>query len=187
MKDLDSQIKGPRRQRGGVGLVLGSAVLALVLAGSLVAMALASSGSGVVSSASSSRLGKILVDAKGRTLYALSPETTRHLLCKTSECFKFWPPFMVSSSKTKLSAGGGVQGSLALLSRGKGVLQVTLNGEPLYYYSGDHKSGQVNGEDIHSFGGTWHVISVGSAKKSSASSSGAPATSSGGGSGSQGW
>lgn len=187
MKQTDSRIQGRRSRRGGAVLLLATAALTLTLAGSLVAIALASSSLTVVSS-SNSKLGKIVVDTKGRSLYALSPETTRHLLCKTSECFKFWPPLTVSSSKTKLAARGGVQGSLGLLNRGKGVVQVTLNGEPLYYYSGDHgKAGTVNGQHIHSFGGVWHVISASGGKKSNASSPGAPAASSKGESSGGGW
>lgn len=165
MKHRDSRTQAPRPRRRRLAPIL-IAALALALAGTMVAMAFASSSVTVVSSANT-KLGKVVADAKGRTLYALSPETTHHLLCKSSECFKFWPPLTVSSSKAKLAAGGGVSGSLGLLNRGKGVEQVTLNGEPLYYYSGDHGKGQVNGQDIHSFGGTWHVISVGGAKKSS--------------------
>ncbi len=185
MKHPDRRFQGTRPRRGRV-LLIATAAFAVVLAASLVAMALASSSVTVVSSANT-KLGKVVVDTKGRTLYVLSPETTHHLLCKSSECFKFWPPLTVSSSKAKLSAGGGVHGSLRLLSRGKGVLQVTLNGEPLYYYAGDHRKGQVNGQHIHSFGGVWHVISLGRAKKSSATTPSAPAPSSGGESGGGGW
>ncbi|MFZ1924798.1 MAG: hypothetical protein WAU42_01510 [Solirubrobacteraceae bacterium] len=132
----------------------------LVFAGSLAAMALASGEATTVSSASNSTLGEqIVVDAHGRTLYALSPETTHHLLCKSSQCLKFWPPLTVHSSKTKLLAGPGVHGHLAILRR-NGVLQVTLGGLPLYRYSGDQAKGEANGQSIHSFGGTWHVLSA---------------------------
>lgn len=175
MRSQDRHGEGRARRRGasrtGVGragarTVVAAVSLALVLAGSLVAIALASSSSAVVSSGNT-KLGKVAVNAQGRTLYALSPETTHHLLCKSSECLKFWPPLTVSSTKTKLVASGGVKGSLGLLNRGKGVLQVTLNGEPLYFYAGDHGKGQANGQGIHSFGGTWHVITVsGKASKS---------------------
>jgi predicted lipoprotein with Yx(FWY)xxD motif len=133
----------------------------LVFAGSLVALALAAGGSTTVSSASNTKLGQQLaVDAHGRTLYALSPETAHHLLCKSAECLKFWPPLTVHSSKTKLTAGSGVHGHLALLHRANGTWQVTLGGLPLYHYSGDHATGDANGQHIHSFGGTWHVISA---------------------------
>jgi predicted lipoprotein with Yx(FWY)xxD motif len=125
------------------------------------AMALASSSAApTVGSATNVKFGeKIVVDAHGRTLYALHPETTHHLLCKSSECLKAWPPLTVRSSKTKLTTGSGVHGHLGILRRGNGTLQVTLGGLPLYHFSGDSAKGAANGENIHSFGGTWHVIS----------------------------
>jgi hypothetical protein len=51
---------------------------------------------------------------------------------------------------------------LAILRRNNGVLQVTLRSHPLYHYSGDHAKGEANGQSIHSFGGTWHVLSLSS-------------------------
>lgn len=167
---------GRGRRAGGRRTMITAAALALLLAGSLAAIALASSSSTVISSGNS-KLGKVAVNSQGRTLYVLSPETTHHLLCKSSECLKFWPP-LTASSKAKLVVSGGVKGSLGLLNRGKGVTQVTLNGEPLYFYAGDHGKGQTNGQDIKSFGGTWHVITVsGGAHKSSSPS---PASTGGG-------
>ena len=126
------------------------------------AMALAAgSAAPTVGSASNAKVGeKIVVDAHGRTLYALSPETAHRLLCKSSECLKVWPPLTVRSGKTKLVAGSGVHGRLAILRRSNGVLQVTLGGLPLYRFSGDSAKGAANGEGIKSFGGTWHVISA---------------------------
>jgi predicted lipoprotein with Yx(FWY)xxD motif len=133
----------------------------LAFAASLASVALAGGGAITVTSASNSPLGEqITVDAQGRTLYALSPETTRHLLCKSGTCLKFWPPLTVRSNKTKLKAGPAVHGRLAILRRSNGVLQVTLRGLPLYHYSGDHAKGEANGQSIHSFGGTWHVLSA---------------------------
>jgi predicted lipoprotein with Yx(FWY)xxD motif len=150
-----------RRRWRPSGLLVTVMIAMLVFAGSLAAMALATSSTATVSSASNSTLGEeIVVDAQGRTLYALSPETTHHLLCKSSECLKFWPPLTVRSSKTKLLAGHGVHGHLAILRRSNGVLQVTLGGLPLYRYSGDQAKGDANGQSIHSFGGTGHVLSA---------------------------
>lgn len=150
-----------RLHRRNSGLVVGIAVVTTALAVALTAMALAAGGGVTVSSASSSSLSEqIVVDAHGRTLYVLSPETTHHLLCKNSECLKFWPPLTVRSSKTKLKAGPGVHGRLAILHRSNGVLQVTLGGLPLYHYAADHAKGEANGQGIHSFGGTWHVLPV---------------------------
>lgn len=114
-----------------------------------------------IASSSSAKLGQaVVVDAAGRTLYVLTPETSGHLLCTSSECLQFWPPVTVPSSTTKLQAGSGTHGQLAILHRSDGTLQVTLNGLPLYTYANDHASGEANGEDIESFGGTWHAVSA---------------------------
>jgi hypothetical protein len=43
-----------------------------------------------------------------------------------------------------------------------GFLQVTLNGLPLYTYSGDLQQRKATGEGAASFGGTWHVRQAGS-------------------------
>lgn len=143
-------------------LDLGAVAVTLVVAISFAVAATGALAAGnvlTVSSASNSTLGEqITVDAQGRTLYALRPETRRHLLCKSTECLTVWRPLTVHSSKTKLKAGPGVVGHLAILPRAKGVLQVTLGGLPLYRYAGDSSKGEANGQGIHSFGGVWHVV-----------------------------
>jgi predicted lipoprotein with Yx(FWY)xxD motif len=112
-------------------------------------------------SSSNSALGeRVIVSAQGRTLYSLSPETSRHLLCKSSECLRFWPPLTVGSAATKLKNGPGVQGRLGILRRSNGTFQVTLRGLPLYRYSQDRAKGDAKGQGIESFGGTWHAATA---------------------------
>jgi predicted lipoprotein with Yx(FWY)xxD motif len=154
--------KTTQSRRYPSGLAACAAVVTAALIAMFTAMALASSSAApTVGSATNPMFGeKIAVDTHGRTLYALSPETTRHLLCKSSECLRFWPPLTVRSSKTKLKDGTGVHGLLGILRRAKGVFQVTLGGLPLYRYSGDSAKGTANGENLKSFGGTWHVITA---------------------------
>ncbi len=158
---------------------------ALALAAVVAAVALAQgTAASVVGSASNARLGtSVVVNAQGRTLYALSPETSAHLLCKSAECTSDWPPLSVRSGGVKLKAGGGVQGRLGLVRRGRSSFQVTLRGMPLYRFAGDHGKGEANGEGIKSFGGTWHAVSAQNAATpkpapSSSGSSPAPSTSS---------
>ncbi len=173
MSNRELQKTARSRQRGRPsGLVACAAVVTLAVVAMFAAMALASSSAApVVGSATNAKFAeKIVVDAHGRTLYALSPETAHHLLCKSSECLKFWPPLTVHSSRTKLAAGPGVHGHLAILRRSNGMLQVTLGGLPLYRFSGDHAKGSASGESVHSFGGTWHALSA------ATSSAPAPAT-----------
>ena len=99
------------------------------------------------------------VDAKGRTLYTLSGETTKRLKCKSKSCLSLWPPLTVSR-KAKPTAASGVDGKLGILRRSDGRRQVTLRGKPLYRYAGDSAPGDTNGEGIQSFGGTWHAVSA---------------------------
>jgi predicted lipoprotein with Yx(FWY)xxD motif len=119
--------------------------------------------------ADNSTTGKaIVVDSRGVTLYELRPETTHHLLCtKAKGCFRVWLPVRVGSARTKLTAAHGIKGRLGTLHR-NGLFQLTLGGHPLYRFAGDNsKKGAANGQDLHSFGGTWHVVVVRSIKSTS--------------------
>jgi predicted lipoprotein with Yx(FWY)xxD motif len=154
-----------RRIRAWLRLVAVAAIAAVTVA----ATALAASNSLTLGSAANSTLGKpVVTSPQGRTLYALSPETSRHLLCKSTECFKVWPPVTVKSSKVKLKAGSGVQGHLGILRRSNGTLQVTLRGEPLYRFSGDSGKDQDHGQGLESFGGKWHAVTASSSEATSA-------------------
>ncbi len=162
MQPQAQQIPHTRRPRRPSGRAVALGIMAmLAIALPIAAVAMGSSTATTVASASSSKLGeRVVINAQGRTLYALSPETTRHLLCTSGECLKFWPPLTVPSRRTKLSAGSGVQGRLGILRRRDGLLQVTLRGVPLYRFSHDHAKGEVNGQGVESFGGTWHAVSA---------------------------
>jgi predicted lipoprotein with Yx(FWY)xxD motif len=142
--------------------VYGVGAGALVVAAAIAAVALASgSQAAAVGSATSSKLGEsVLVSPQGRTLYALNPETSRHLLCKSAQCLHAWPPLTVKSHAVKPKAVAGVQGALGLLHRSNGTWQVTLRGMPLYRFSGDHGKAEANGDGLQSFGGTWHAVTA---------------------------
>jgi predicted lipoprotein with Yx(FWY)xxD motif len=150
--------RAPRRGRPRGRLIVAMAAV-LAVGASFAAVALAAGGAATVGSASNAGLGKrVAVNAQGRTLYALNPETTHHLLCTSAACLKAWPPLTVPSRKTKLKVGSGVHGHLGILRRSDGRLQVTLRGLPLYRFSGDHGKAEANGEGLQSFGGTWHAV-----------------------------
>jgi predicted lipoprotein with Yx(FWY)xxD motif len=147
----------PTAARRYIGLALG----VLAAAATAASVAMAAGGTRVVGTASNSTLNEtVAVDTHGRTLYALHPEATHHLLCKTHACLQAWPPLTVHSGNVKLTAGHGVEGHLGLLRRGNGKWQVTLRGMPLYRFSGDGAQGEANGEGIKSFGGTWHAVTA---------------------------
>jgi predicted lipoprotein with Yx(FWY)xxD motif len=98
-------------------------------------------------------LGSFLTDSQGRTLYVFSKDTSNTSTC-TGNCAQTWPPF---TSQGTSQGGSGVTASMIGTSaRSDGSTQVTYNGHPLYYYSGDKNMGDTNGQGI---GGNWFVIS----------------------------
>jgi predicted lipoprotein with Yx(FWY)xxD motif len=101
----------------------------------------------------------VLAAPNGRTLYRLKPETSRHLLCTSSTCLRFWHPLTVSSKSTTVKLPRGLRGRARLFKRGR-VFQVMLGSDPLYTFAGDTRKGQANGKGIKSFGGTWFLFTV---------------------------
>jgi Secreted repeat of unknown function len=54
---------------------------------------------------------------------------------------------------------------------------VVLNGQPLYRFAEDHAKDEANGQNIKSFGGTWHALGTSGKPITTAPSS--PSSSSG--------
>jgi predicted lipoprotein with Yx(FWY)xxD motif len=103
-----------------------------------------------------SRLGSLLTDGQGRTLYLFTRDSGNMSSC-TGGCASVWPPL---TSSTGIHAGSGAAASLLGTARdAAGQSQVTYNGHPLYYYVGDVNPGQTNGEQLNQFGGLWYAVS----------------------------
>lgn len=153
----------PPSSRSTRRLAVVSAAAVMLAAVLAATVALAATPPPTVKTAANKKLGvTIVVNPAGRTLYALSPETTHHLLCNESYCLEVWPPLILPHG-AKLRAGKGVQGKLGLLRRSGGRMQVTLRGKPLYRFSEDHKAGDARGEGLETFGGTWHAVTASAA------------------------
>ena len=99
------------------------------------------------------RLGMVLTDAAGATLYVYTPDDTGAPTCNGA-CADAWPPYYVPGVVT---AGPGVRAQLATVSGPDGRQQVTVEGRPVYRFSGDTSAGQTKGQ---SSGGTWFVLDV---------------------------
>ena len=138
-------------------LLLTFAGLAIAL--SLTGGALATNHSttaGVKVGVASSRLGRIIVDGRGRTLYLFVKDKRGKSAC-VGQCAGFWPPLITSG---KPVASGGAKGSLlGTTKRADGRLQVTYNHYPLYTFVKDTRNGQTNGEEINAFGAEWYALS----------------------------
>lgn len=125
----------------------------------------------------SSPIGQMLVDSSGRSLYEFQKDKAGKSSC-TSGCAAVWPPLTASGAP---KAGPGVVAA-KLTTNASG--QVVYNGHPLYRFSGDHASGDMNGQGLHSFGGGWYVVSpagsqINRPKPSGGASSGSSSSSSG--------
>ena len=102
--------------------------------------------------AATGAVGSYLTGEGGRTLYTFKPDSANTSTC-TDACATAWPPFTASANDT-LKAGTGVSGKLTTFARPDGTPQVAYNGAPLYYFSGDAKAGETNGQGV---GGKWFV------------------------------
>ena len=104
----------------------------------------------------STNLGRVLVDSKGRTLYAFGHDLKNKSRC-SGACAGNWPPGL-APKKPKVGAGVS-KAKLRVIKRSDGSRQLSYAGHPLYRYIGDGKAGDVNGEGINSFGGVWNALS----------------------------
>ena len=80
------------------------------------------------------RVGPILTDDAGRTLYLFTGDRRNISNC-TDECAVTWPPLLTSADPTAVAPADEIR--LGMISRQDGSLQVTYNGWPLYHFSGD--------------------------------------------------
>ena len=105
----------------------------------------------------STRLGQVLVDGKGRTVYLFVADSGTKSSCNSAACVQAWPPVLTTGVP---QAGAGVTTSLlGTTARQDGTTEVTYAGHPLYYFISDKKAGDVAGQGINAFGGPWYVVS----------------------------
>ncbi len=104
-----------------------------------------------------SKLGKILVDGTGDTLYLFQADRGAMSTC-TGACATAWPPLLTNGRPI---AGPGLSASkLGTVKRSDGATEVTYNGHPLYTFAGDGSPGQTAGEGSLGFGAEWDVLSA---------------------------
>jgi predicted lipoprotein with Yx(FWY)xxD motif len=88
--------------------------------------------------------GTILVaGSNSHTLYTFDRDTPGVSNCKGG-CITTWPALTVPSGTTP-TAGAGVTGTLATITRDDGSVQVTYKGLPLYFFHNDSKAGDTKG------------------------------------------
>ena len=98
----------------------------------------------------SEKYGFYLVDSKGRTLYFFAKDYNGSSACYGA-CAEKWPVFYVENPKI----GPGLNPKdFGVITRRDGSKQLTYRGWPLYYFAGDKKPGDINGDGVK---GVWFV------------------------------
>ncbi|MEU5876155.1 SCO0930 family lipoprotein [Spirillospora sp. NPDC047279] len=103
--------------------------------------------------ASVTKIGKVVTDAEGRTLYRFDKDTARPPASTCLDaCATTWPPVMAGQENVQVN---GVDETLVgKVRRPDGKWQVTLGGWPLYRYAKDQSAGDAKGQGV---GGTWYA------------------------------
>ncbi len=110
---------------------------------------------------SSPTVGNYLESSSGYTLYLLNSDTPYKASTCTGTCATYWPPYMLSGNLSSLSVESGINASaLGVINRTGGGAQLTYDGWPLYLFYKDTAPGQINGNGIKAFGGTWYAVTV---------------------------
>jgi len=89
----------------------------------------------------------VLANREGRTLYTFDKDGESRSNC-SGACLAAWPAFTVSDA----SLAGE---NFSVIARNDGTQQWAFNGRPLYFFGGDAKPGDANGENK---GGVWHAL-----------------------------
>jgi predicted lipoprotein with Yx(FWY)xxD motif len=101
------------------------------------------------------KLGTVLANAHGRTLYLFEKDKGTASSCYGA-CASVWAPLTTGA---KAVAGRGIAAAkLGTSKRKDGKTMVTYGGHPLYTYAGDAKTGDVKGQGLDQFGAEWYVL-----------------------------
>lgn len=103
------------------------------------------------------KLGTVLVDSKGRTLYMFVPDKRRKVTC-VKTCAVVWPPVKLPTGAKPVARGKAKASLLGSDRDPAGGRVVTYNRWPLYTYVADRAPGQARGQALNLNGGLWYVL-----------------------------
>ena len=107
----------------------------------------------------SSEHGAYLTDETGRALYLFEEDSLNRSTCYNA-CATVWPPLLAVHGAPATAADSAVQKKMiGSFTRRDGTTQITYNGRPLYYYTGDRAPGDTKGQDLTDRFGEWYLVS----------------------------
>ena len=142
--------------------------------------ATASAPGGVLGVATTS-LGPVLVDSQGFTDYLLTADTPGHSTCSV-QCLQYWPP-VPTPAGSGVPSVPGISAALTATKAASGASMVTAGGWPLYTFVKDRAPGDIAGEGVKTFGGTWYAVSPSGKPVIAPATTSPPTSSSGSGGG----
>jgi predicted lipoprotein with Yx(FWY)xxD motif len=94
--------------------------------------------------------GGVMTDWYGhKTLYTFDRDTTNPVQSNcNAECAVRWPPFRPNDSER-------ARGDWTIFKRADGSPQWAYQGKPVYFFAGDQKTGDKNGDGVN---GVWRVL-----------------------------
>lgn len=100
------------------------------------------------------RLGDVVVDSEGMTVYRFKKDSAWPMKTAcTGACLDKWP---VVPPVDKNDTEGVLKKGFVTFDRPDGIKQQTIDCWPVYTFSGDAKPGDTNGQGV---GGTWYAVS----------------------------
>jgi predicted lipoprotein with Yx(FWY)xxD motif len=115
----------------------------------------ASASGGTVITTATSSAGTVLTSGSGKAVYLWAKDTGDMSNCNGA-CAGAWPP--VTTTGTATAAGGAKASDIGTITRSDGTKQVTYDGHPLYYFSGDSGPGTATGQGSDAFGAQWWLV-----------------------------
>jgi len=110
---------------------------------------------GTIRVADNPTLGAYLTDARGMTLYYYQNDRGKLKNTCTDDCATKWPAFF--AGPIDIASNELNRKDFSQFMKDDNYQQTTFKGWPLYYYSGDKKPGDVNGQGI---AGTWSIAAL---------------------------
>ena len=97
--------------------------------------------------------GPVLAAGDGRTLYVFVDDLlTKAPSACTGDCAHDWVPMPASGT---IAVGKGITGRVGTVARSDGERQLTMDGRPLYLFSGDRAPGDIRGNGV---GNIWWAM-----------------------------
>ncbi|MEU6990872.1 SCO0930 family lipoprotein [Streptomyces sp. NPDC046465] len=117
----------------------------------------------------SKKLGKVVTDSAGFTLYRFDKDTAQPPKSNCdAACLKTWPTVVADGAK---AAPGVDESLLGEVTAADGTKQLTIDGWPMYRYAQDADPGDAKGQGV---GGTWYAAAPDGKKAAPAAADPAP-------------